>query len=56
MLFSIQGDLDGYKSEEDPDYEPESDEESVDESVADEVEEILRYSQFFCGFPKYLRT
>jgi len=41
-IHDLKGDLDGYKSEEDPDYEPESDEESVDGSVADEAEEILR--------------
>merc|ERR1712137_878133 len=41
-IHDLKGDLDEYKSKEDPDYEPESEEESVVGSAADEAEEILR--------------
>merc|ERR1712240_779149 len=38
-ISDIQGDLDGYRSDEDPDFEPDFSEESVDESTDSEGED-----------------
>jgi len=38
-ISDIQGDLDGYRSDEDPDFEPDFSEESVDESTDSESDE-----------------